>query len=147
MSLDWNLINASNRQELLSAQEKPITEALVFECVHVGMRDITEKNWRTFYTRSLLYRRFIHADILLPSDIRKRIGLQTNVTNESKSKWLERVWKEAESRAKNLIAMEDRATAEQNGTVEKPVPSSDIIHTFEPEYNSKTVRRRAKDNG
>lgn len=120
MSLDWGIEKCRDWKELKSDTEWPITEAMIFECMSVGIGAITEKNWRTFYARSMIFRRLIGAEEFKPSDVRRRIGLHTNVSNESKTRWFERIWKEAEYRAKLRITDEDRENAEKNGLIAKP---------------------------
>lgn len=100
MSLDWEISKCEDWLDLKSEAQWPITQAILFETMSVGMGEITEKNWKAFYTRSLLIRRLLQIDPLSPSDIKRRVGLYTNVSFQSTAKWLARVYKEAEHRAK-----------------------------------------------
>lgn len=103
MSLDWGIEKCKDWKELKSDKEWPITEAVIFECMAVGMNGITEKNWETFYQRSVMFRRVIAATEFEPDDIKRRIGLNTNVSTESQATWLKRLWKEHESRTRRRV--------------------------------------------
>ena len=75
--------------------ESVITQTTVFLCAAIGMGSITEKNWKEFYIRSAVVDRvkgpFMYKDgeprSLKSSDIKRRIGLKTNVTFVTKATW------------------------------------------------------------
>lgn len=117
MSLDWSIAEVKDKQQLMDdPHEQSVTDAVVFECMNVDIGHITEKNWLEFYQRSLLFRRLIQAEAeLKPSDIRRRIGLRTNVSLKGRAMWLKRIWSEVEWRAKSNIRREDKANAEASG--------------------------------
>lgn len=100
MSLDWSISKCCDWQELKTDAEWPLTHAVIFECMAVGIGTITADNWREFHTRSLLFRRLIQADPIPPSAIMRRIGLTTNASKETLPKWLKRIYAEAQYRAK-----------------------------------------------
>ena len=86
----------------------PLTETLIFLTVGVGIGDLTEANASEFYARL----RFIEkldgpmliraqdpetgkrpegvAAFITPDEVRQHIGLSTNVSTESRAKWMKR---------------------------------------------------------
>lgn len=74
----------------------PITNALIWGTMSVEMSEITEKNWQEFYTRCYMIET-IHGSWLCdgkgkprpitPEDVKSHIGLATNVTTKSATKF------------------------------------------------------------
>lgn len=70
----------------------PITHALIWHTMAIGMGSITERNWQEFYRR-VHCRERVAGSLLLssegsphhikPQDVRRHIGLKTNVAEES----------------------------------------------------------------
>lgn len=70
-----------------------ITEAIIFDSVAVGLGKLTEKNVQEWKLRSDLWRKMqVHKPLaLIPLDeLRKRIGLTTNVSDESWTAFVKR---------------------------------------------------------
>lgn len=101
MALNWNIIKCSNHKSLQTEDEWPITNALIWATMSVGIRDITEENIPEFYARlrvwediagpmlwgkdeetGKLVERKIEVD-----DLRKRIGLHTNASSMTRAEW------------------------------------------------------------
>ena len=97
MSLDWNIGQCENWEELKSDEEWPITDALIWATMSVDLGRITEKNVDEFFTRLrmvekihgfLLYKRDENkqqVSLLTYAAVRRRIGLNTNVVDRSKA--------------------------------------------------------------
>ena len=100
--------------ELGAEYMRPETEILVYHTMAVGMGSITEKNFNEFYMRVLIWEalhsgskhsegsaeywnrrdgtNFKAGDSLITWErVRGHIGLCTNVTTESRSKWIKRI--------------------------------------------------------
>ena len=97
MSLDWNIGQCENWEELKSDEEWPITDALIWATMSVDLGRITEKNVDEFFTRLRMVEK-IHGFLLYKRDenkqqislltyaaVRRRIGLNTNVVDKSKA--------------------------------------------------------------
>lgn len=96
----------------------PVTNALIWQCLAVGMRGITEDNRMEFYTRVKMYeklfgpalsysdkrgaRPFTYADIV------EHTGLSTNVSPEKRVSWLTSVMKQFERHAESDKARYER---------------------------------------
>ena len=78
--------------------EKVVSEALVWASMAVGYNGINETNWTAFYARVSFYEKvvgdtFVVGHAITPEDVYKRIGLTTNVPNETERQFLARVGK------------------------------------------------------
>lgn len=64
----------------------------VWMCLLIGMRGITEKNYREWYKRCIIWEGLQErtSEITL-ADVRKRIGLTTNVSEMSRLAFLKKV--------------------------------------------------------
>jgi len=105
MSLDWDITDVKNWEELTESEdEKQITQTLVFHSVPVGISPITEKNWKEFYIRVAVWEKAFGATLrkhnieapegerfeerpIRPNDVRRRIGLRTNVSKVTKDQF------------------------------------------------------------
>lgn len=96
MSLDWDITKVKNSKEIKSDQEWPITEALIFLTMNIGIREITEENQREVLTRlrcvEKVYGPTLHQNgaprpfTLL--DLQRRVGLTTNASKLTKNQFL-----------------------------------------------------------
>lgn len=114
MSLNFDVSKIKNYQEVTTAQNDagediwhPITEALIWHCMGIGMGEITNANVDEFYQRSRLYSSLFGNPIqfyneetekyetrpFTATEIHDHIGLSTNVAYESPTKWRNRLWK------------------------------------------------------
>ena len=68
------------------------TERIVWLTLAIGMGEIAEKNYLEFATRVLIYQAVACEEPTLSvSDIREHIGLWTNASNDSRSKFMRRM--------------------------------------------------------
>lgn len=85
MSLNYDLTRCHDLPALQSETEWPITQAIIFETVAVGMGELTLATLPEFKVRSDLWRHFELGDtahsgtLFTVEDLRKRVGLKTNV--------------------------------------------------------------------
>ena len=107
MALNWNITNCNNYQALQIEEtgEWSVTNALIWLTIGVDMGQITETNIGEFYARTKVWELVTGAMInkqneetkewepyfLTFSDTHKRIGLSTNVSYESITKWFKRI--------------------------------------------------------
>ena len=100
MALHWNITNCKDSASLQTAEEWPITNALIWQTMSVGIRDITEKTIPEFYARlsvweSIVGPMFYEDDEngkttergVTLDDLRKRIGLHTNASSMTRAEW------------------------------------------------------------
>lgn len=104
MSLDWYVGDIENFEELCYVETdegrrlSQLTDGLIWATMHIGMPDITEKNWKEFYARI----RLDYGDNKWPDaeDVKAHIGLSTNATSISRHKWLKELMEKAIKTAK-----------------------------------------------
>ena len=109
MPLTWDMTSVDNWSELKEGAEWSKTEALIFATMSIGMNHITDTNANEFYARVKILEGALGSIVYIDgddyfftvADIKRRIGLHTNGSTESKTKWLTRM-------AKNLMADYDR---------------------------------------
>jgi hypothetical protein len=100
MALNWNITNCKDSALLQTDDEWPITNALIWATMSVGIRDITEKTVPEFYARlsvweSIVGPMFYEDDEngkttergVTLDDLRKRIGLHTNASSMTRAEW------------------------------------------------------------
>ena len=107
MSLNWNAQDVHDFEALHGDEVQwAITKAIVFRTMLTNMGEITEKNYEEFYTRIALCDRCLGSTLMMKgddgemkdyfitlADVKRRIGLETNVHEQSKAKfngWLVR---------------------------------------------------------
>lgn len=95
MSLDWSIkaCKVNNTKDITDA-EWSVLEVIILECMIVKLNGITEKNAVEFYSRSCFHRKLYGHSLLSYLNIRKWIGLRTNVSTQSNSAFTKRVAKE-----------------------------------------------------
>ena len=95
MSLDYNLTKLPERL-WKNEKEWPITSALIWLTLLIGIGEITEKNWIEVAARIAFYER-IHGSYLVSNGqprpfqaewVQLRIGLRTNVSFMTKTKFI-----------------------------------------------------------
>ena len=108
MSLNWNVSKIANHKELCYAGERlnPITEALIWHCLALGLKGIDAKNVEEFFLRAEFHAKVFGAPLrwlahergqkdiernFTLADIKAHIGLATNVTNETRKAWFKRI--------------------------------------------------------
>ena len=106
MSLDWHVEDVDNYKERCWVKREdgeyvlsPMTNNLIWSAMRIGMNGITEKNWKEFYARMLLdpdsRRRENGCLLIKPEDVKAHIGLSTNVSSVSRTKWFKALMEEA----------------------------------------------------
>ena len=106
MALNWDVEDVANWQELFVEDENgektmiKIHERILMHTLTIGIGKITEKNWKKFYNRVYMWERLHGAtyytrenDQLKPiyvteDDVKRMIGLSTNASEFSKTKFL-----------------------------------------------------------
>lgn len=105
MSLDWNATKVKNWQELQDDPSEAVcNETIIFTTMLIDMGQITEKNYKEFYARCSLYEKLhgarrnrLSKDGQLEyiyftlDEIKRRIGLSTNVTTKTYKTFLKNV--------------------------------------------------------
>lgn len=98
MSLDWNVEKVDDYEEILEDGEWPVTEALIWYTMAIGMSSITEDNVTEFATRVHMWEKArgttvikvnettdsLYSHHITEADVRRRIGLYTNVNRMMK---------------------------------------------------------------
>ena len=100
MALNWDITKCNNMEALQSDTEWPVTNAVIWSTLAVEIGDLTEKTVNEFYARvklwetvngALTYTKDGADYFITLEDLRKRIGLSTNVSNLPRGKWLKRI--------------------------------------------------------
>jgi hypothetical protein len=109
MSLNYDLQNV--KADWKSDDVWPITNALIWGTMSVGMNSITEANWREFYTRAYIIQT-IHGSwiyengdhrFITPQEIRDHIGLGTNATNYTAAKFKSSIDRRMREQAQQIL--------------------------------------------
>lgn len=113
MALNWSVKDVKNHEAICYPLDNngkrylgPVTEALIFLTMAVGLTEITEKNAQEFYTRLAFYQSVFNVpeeDRLTYAQVRIHIGLHTNAGNQTKAQWLKRIY---ENHARELAYRE-----------------------------------------
>jgi len=102
MALNWNISKCKDVEEIKSGQEWGTTHALIWATMTVGLGEISENNLNEFLFRLKVIEKTFGPLLIkgpgetlcfTPEMVRKRIGLSTNVSNETRSAWLKRQMK------------------------------------------------------
>jgi hypothetical protein len=108
MSLNWNLTKVKDLDAIRdNAEWDGIINSVIWGTMIVDMGEITEKNWEEFAARIYLHQKWFGAMLVQtdketgkredffvsPVHIKRLIGLSTNVSTKTYSKWLYRMGK------------------------------------------------------
>ena len=112
MALNWNLEDVENWKELFTEKNEQgdskmelTYQRIIMQTIHVGIRSITEKNWKKFYNRVYMLERVGGAGYystlklldgtkkmqpiyITEDDVKRMIGLRTNASEFSKTQFL-----------------------------------------------------------
>lgn len=99
MSLNWDISNCNNWDDLKSDKEWGITNTLIWATMSVDMKGITEENWAEFYSRVKAIEAAYGAICSSPDgdyfitieDVKRRIGLTTNVATKTASQFFKKI--------------------------------------------------------
>jgi len=122
MALHWNITNCKDSASLQTDEEWPITNALIWATMSVGIRDITEKTVPEFYARLSVWEKIVgpllwgkdeetgrlEERCIEVADLVKRIGLHTNASSMTRAEW-----------RKNLAAYFDRKADDYKRSAEQ----------------------------
>ena len=128
MSLGWNLTKIANRESLCwlpdgdSKKLNPITEALIWRSLSLDLGEITEKNASEWLFRTRYYSQVFgrplnrrvekggHESVesfdFSIEDIRRHIGLHTNVSTKSRKSFLKRIGEQLECEVERDVRRE-----------------------------------------
>tara|TARA_R100001594_G_scaffold87967_1_gene122293 strand:+ start:861 stop:1238 length:378 start_codon:yes stop_codon:yes gene_type:complete len=125
MSLTVDVRKIKNFQETCYTEDDDglrytgIVQSLAFLMIPLGVNPITEKNYKEFYTRLLMYAAIQRnlgtreqLEKITLSDIKAHIGLETNVSPETPRKWEKKLC----LMARNQIAYNTDLLKEEEGT-------------------------------
>ena len=100
---DWKNYCSIKVQDETTGEEydeyNPATKYLAWGSMAIGIGEITQLNYKEVYLRHLFMNKLTTRGLvsnIMPvtlEDVRKNIGLKTNVVNEPKGKWLNRISK------------------------------------------------------
>jgi hypothetical protein len=104
MSLNFNFTKVANHEEVTIDPNNPenwhpVADALVWLSLHCGYAEITLKNVDKVIARIMAYQAVAGAFLrhkgaplyLMPADIRRFVGMRTNVTPLTDTQWVRRL--------------------------------------------------------
>lgn len=104
MSLNFNFTKVANHEEVTIDPNNPenwhpVADALVWLSLHCGYAEITLKNVDKVIARIMAYQAVAGAFLrhkgaplyLMPTDIRRFVGMRTNVTPLTDTQWVRRL--------------------------------------------------------
>ena len=105
MSLNWDATKAERWHELENNKQ----DALIFSTMAVDMGEITEKNYEEFFKRYAMFCAAIEQERSLKlEDVRKGIGLRTNVSTTTPAAYKKRLYGILERHAEDAIYYQKR---------------------------------------
>ena len=95
MALTWDLTNIEGYETACYDANglAPVTYRLIWTTLQIGIGEITEENAAEFYARLRIAEGTLDTLAVIaiePADIRRHVGLRTNVKTETRSKWVRR---------------------------------------------------------
>jgi hypothetical protein len=91
MALHTNISNCTNWEELNTDANYPMTERIYFVTLVTDLGEITDTNYGEFYARTKVYGLITGDNSITLEDVKRRIGLTTNVSNRTTSQFLKRM--------------------------------------------------------
>lgn len=91
MALTTNIGNCVNWEELNTEANYPMTERIYFVTLVTDLGEITATNYGEFYARTKVYGLITGDYSITLEDVKRRIGLTTNVSNRTTSQFLKRM--------------------------------------------------------
>jgi hypothetical protein len=91
MALTTNIGNCVNWEELNTEANYPMTERIYFVTLVTDLGEITESNFGEFYARVKVYEAITGDNLITLADVKRRIGLTTNVSNRTSAQFLKRM--------------------------------------------------------
>lgn len=91
MALRTDISKCTNWEELITDGNYRLTESIYFVTLVTDLGEITESNYGEFYARCKVYS-LVSGDFEITlEDIKRRIGLTTNVSNRTSLQFLKRM--------------------------------------------------------
>jgi hypothetical protein len=116
MSLNWDITRVENSEEVFSDENKAVSESIIFYTLFVGMNSITEENVKNFFQRVYVFEKLFGPTVTYVdknnerrdrymkfSDIKRMIGLRTNATPMTETKFKSKVVERSYSEASSLV--------------------------------------------
>jgi hypothetical protein len=91
MALTTNIGDCVNWEELNTEANYPMTERIYFVTLVTDLGEITYNNYDEFYARVKVYAHITGDDSITLQDVKRRIGLTTNVSNRTTAQFLKRM--------------------------------------------------------
>ena len=108
MALHWDLAEIEDWKQLFKEEDehgnsemKSVHETILFHTMNVGIRNITEKNWKQFFNRVQMWEKIRGVKYYTyegnqpiyttQDDVKRMIGLTTNASTFSKTEFLKRL--------------------------------------------------------
>ena len=91
MALHTNISNCTNWEELNTDANYSMTERIYFVTLVTDLGEITESNFGEFYARVKVYEAITGDNLITLADVKRRIGLETNVSNRTSAQFLKRM--------------------------------------------------------
>lgn len=99
MGLHWSIEKVRDHEALTTEEAWTTTNAIVWATMAVGIGDLTEADAPTFYARLHVYERLVGAFRIgadgpiyfTPAEVRRYIGLHTNVARDTDAAWRKRI--------------------------------------------------------
>lgn len=97
MSLDYRLENIPNWREVCfegpegARTMRKDVQNVIFATIAVGLGELSEKTLKEFHFRQTLWNTYHGFTSFSMDFLRSLIGLRTNVSNETRAKWLTRM--------------------------------------------------------
>lgn len=133
MSLDWDVREVA--EEFKTDDEWPVTEALIWSTLSVGIPAITEATVEKFATRLNMVAQLYGPPLTVVDDdgrmrpqritlteVRQRIGLRTNVSRLSDAAFKTRMYKRLEEQASAQVVADRRLEAEAEAEANTTTP-------------------------
>jgi hypothetical protein len=103
MALNWDVTEVKDHEEVLEGMEWSITEIMIWYTIAIDLGEITDENAGEFFQRISIWERimgpaFFYTEdgdkkdrYMTLADVKRRVGLSTNVVNLTRSKWNKRI--------------------------------------------------------
>ena len=93
MPLTWDIQKVENWEEVSEGDEWKKTEGIIWSTLLIHLGEITEKNYVEFYTRGTFVHPNVFGETISLSDIKRRVGLHTNVSKKTQIQFARSVFK------------------------------------------------------
>lgn len=111
MPLTWNIGDVDDFEQIKSDEEWPVTEALIFATMAVGIHHITESTVDEFVRRLSMWQEVAGGMLwqygenwfITEDDVRRRIGMSTNASSRTKTEFKNMILEHIEDNAKSKL--------------------------------------------